>query len=90
MKRLIAIWLVCAYINWGFILGYFTNRYPWDENISIAAFVAVGGPLGLPTSLFVAAPHHYWRLVPTTREEQWAAYHKEWPSLSCDEFDRSH
>lgn len=93
MKRSITIvavllfWAACGYVNYGLELGYFTHKFPCADHRAFAWACAFGGPFALPAS-FSETPLH-WRTRPLTVEERWNEFHKRWPPLSREDFERS-
>lgn len=85
----VLIWLVCAFHNYGYTLGYFTHEYPAQSHRGIAPVMALSGPFGVPAVYFGSLDKH-WLLRPLTTVQRWEAFHRLYPSLTREYFDREH
>lgn len=90
MKKCIAVYLLCSVINYGLILGLFTHKFPYQMHYDIAVAVAFAGPLGTPAAIVHSLPHFRFRLRHLSVEERWVHFHKTFPSLDREEFERSY
>lgn len=88
LRWLVPLWLVCGFLNWGMIMGKFTDEYPEFNQVPIATFAAATGVPGLIASFVFGAGH--WRLVPLTKEQSWEAYHKLFPDLAYSDFESTY
>jgi hypothetical protein len=63
---IVMLWLLCSFVNYGTTLGYFSHRFPYDDNVQISILFAIGGPffysrlraLGYGISLAVETVQH--------------------------------
>ena len=83
---ILIFWITCGYIAHGYALGYFTHKFPWSDHASFCRFAYIFGPFALVGEL-LHPPLHYLQ-TPLTIEQRWEAFHKEWPILSREDFER--
>lgn len=90
MKKVLAavLWVARGFHNYGFTLGDMTHQFPEADNRGVAYFTALAGPLALPPVFLITLDKH-WLLTPYTTERRWQEFHKEFPSLDHDEFERT-
>lgn len=84
----VAIWIACGVFNYGHVLGKFTHDFPDDDNRGVATAIAIAGPLGVIPVLITCGPPYHWRLHALSVEERWEYFHKRWPSLDREYFER--
>lgn len=80
------IWLLFGFLNYGLLLGGFTDEFPYMDAHGPAIFGAIGGPLGTPAALIFS--HGKFRLKGFSREERWQIFNKKYEGyLDREYFD---
>lgn len=89
MKKyfIIAIWLICSYVNWGLTMGYFSHRFPDQDQVAISVFTSIMGPMGTPVVLLIGHPYH-WQIKPYDAETRWEYFHQSAPDIDREWFER--
>ncbi len=92
---LLLVWVVCGVLAFGVTYGNFQGHIPelaWAKrraDAGIATAFALGGPFGLFVATLLSGFWQYGlRYRPMPRAESWTAFHKRWPTLPVEEFER--
>lgn len=91
----IVAWVVCGLFAYGIALGDFQGSYPefaYSQRGSDMAFslvMAALGPVGLGLSFLESNfCEHGLRFRPLSKTESVLAFHKRWPTLDYEDFNR--
>jgi len=84
------VWLICGYFAYGLTLGHFDHKFPCADNRQPAIFLGVFGPFGLIVSGVMTGPPYHWRITERSVEERWEIFHREFPDLSREYFERQY
>jgi hypothetical protein len=80
-------WGYAGYTAYGYCLGNATQRHPSIRHHEFCRTFAVGGLLALVAMSGDGFRH--WRTTPLSKEERWAAFQRQWPTLGRDYFERN-
>lgn len=95
MKKVIGIlfgvvlWATIGFFNYGYTLGFFTNKFPDQRNVGPAILTAIAGPFAVPAVYLVGNSDH-WLLKPYTKEQCWKAFQHMYPNLDREYFERTY
>jgi hypothetical protein len=79
------LWVTCGYFAHGYVLGFFTARYPDQEHESFAREAYFFGPVALVSELL--NPDRHYLQTPLTREQRWEHFHNMYPALGREYFE---
>ena len=83
---LVAVWVGCGVLAYGFTLGKFTEEFPWSRHAGFAAGIGCFGPFGLLVVLILSEGVRKLRFKPLTTEQRWQAHKEKWPLLDYSYF----